>query len=115
MHDVIALTSILYGLVLIFSDHFFKWPPFLTKFLNDDLVGGLFILCGILIIVNVAYESNLKFDAFNLGLASGLFMLLTLLELLSDIFLHNSDKPWIATMCITLVIMIVAKRGETGV
>ena len=49
-HVILGIALIGIGLILIFNDYYFFWPPFATKFLNDDLIGGIFIVIGILII-----------------------------------------------------------------
>lgn len=49
-HIILGLALIGLGSILICNDLYFFWPPFATKFLNDDLIGGIFIIIGILII-----------------------------------------------------------------
>ena len=49
-HIILGLALVGVGLILICNDFYFFWPPFATKFLNDDLIGGIFIVIGILII-----------------------------------------------------------------
>lgn len=49
-HIILGLALIGVGLILICNDFYFFWPPFATKFLNDDLIGGTFVTVGILII-----------------------------------------------------------------
>ena len=49
-HIILGLALIGVGLILICNDFYFFWPPFATKFLNDDLIGGAFVTVGILII-----------------------------------------------------------------
>lgn len=49
-HIILGLALIGLGLILICNDLYFFWPPFVAKFLNDDLIGGIFIIIGILII-----------------------------------------------------------------
>lgn len=49
-HEILALGMILIGLILIFNDDYFFWPPFAVGFLNDDLVGGVFLVDGILLL-----------------------------------------------------------------
>lgn len=49
-HAILALCMIGIGLILICNDFYFFWPPFATAFLNDDLIGGIFLVVGILII-----------------------------------------------------------------
>lgn len=46
-HTILAVAMIGIGLILICNDFYFFWPPFATGFLNDDLVGGVFIATGI--------------------------------------------------------------------
>ena len=49
-HEILALAMIGIGLILICNDFYFFWPPFAVGFLNDDLVGGVFITDGILLL-----------------------------------------------------------------
>ncbi|MGN8864012.1 hypothetical protein ACTNET_03715 [Lactobacillus amylovorus] len=49
-HIILGLALVGVGLILICNDFYFFWPPFATKFLNDDLIGGIFIVIGTLII-----------------------------------------------------------------
>ena len=49
-HEILALGMVLIGLILIFNDDYFFWPPFMISFLNDDLVGGVFVVDGILLL-----------------------------------------------------------------
>ncbi|OYR97464.1 hypothetical protein [Lactobacillus taiwanensis] len=46
-HEILAFAMMGIGLILICNDFYFFWPPFAAGFLNDDLVGGLFIAIGI--------------------------------------------------------------------
>lgn len=49
-HIILGLALIGIGLILICNDFYFFWPPFATAFLNDDLIGGIFLAVGILVI-----------------------------------------------------------------
>ena len=49
-HIILGLALVGIGLILICNDFYFFWPPFATAFLNDDLIGGTFIVIGILVI-----------------------------------------------------------------
>lgn len=49
-HIILGLALVGIGLILIFNDYYFFWPPFVAQFLNDDLTGGLFIFVGSLLI-----------------------------------------------------------------
>lgn len=46
-HEILAFAMMGIGLILICNDYYFYWPPFAAGFLNDDLVGGIFIAIGI--------------------------------------------------------------------
>lgn len=49
-HIILGLALIGVGLILICNDSYFFWPPFAVGFLNDDLVGGVFLVDGILLL-----------------------------------------------------------------
>ena len=49
-HIILGLALVGIGLILICNDFYFFWPPFAASFLNDDLIGGIYIIIGILII-----------------------------------------------------------------
>ena len=49
-HEILAFAMMGIGLILICNDFYFFWPPFATAFLNDDLIGGIFLVVGILVI-----------------------------------------------------------------
>ena len=49
-HEILAFAMMGIGLILIFNDYYFFWPPFAVGFLNDYLVGGAFITDGILLL-----------------------------------------------------------------
>lgn len=50
-HETLAFAMLGIGLILICNDYYFFWPPFAAKALNDDLVGGVFVVMGILLLV----------------------------------------------------------------
>ena len=49
-HAILAVAMIGIGLILVCNDYYFFWPPFAAAFLNDDLIGGIFLVVGILVI-----------------------------------------------------------------
>lgn len=49
-HIVLGLALIGVGPILICNDFYFFWPPFAAKFLNDDLIGGIFMIIGFLVV-----------------------------------------------------------------
>lgn len=46
-HAILAVAMIGIGLILICNDFYFFWPPFAAGFLNDDLIGGIFVAIGV--------------------------------------------------------------------
>lgn len=50
-HETLGFAMLGIGLILICNDYYFFWPPFAAKALNDDLVGGVFVVMGILLLV----------------------------------------------------------------
>lgn len=46
-HIILGLALIGIGLILICNDYYFFWPPFAAGFLNDDLIGGIFVAIGV--------------------------------------------------------------------
>ena len=49
-HVILGVGLIGMGLILIFDDYYFFWPPFAVKVLNDDLIGGVFVVIGLLLL-----------------------------------------------------------------
>ena len=49
-HIILGLALIGVGSILICNDFYFFWPPFAAKFLNDDLIGGIFMIIGFLVV-----------------------------------------------------------------
>ena len=49
-HIILGLALVGISLILICNDFYFFWPPFAAAFLNDDLIGGIFLVVGILVI-----------------------------------------------------------------
>ena len=49
-HVILGLIEIAVGLILIFNDYYYFWPPQVAWVLNDDLCGGLGVIFGIMTI-----------------------------------------------------------------
>lgn len=45
-HIILGIALIGIGFILIFNDYYFFWPPFAVGVLNDDLIGGAFLVVG---------------------------------------------------------------------
>lgn len=57
-HIILGLALVGIGLILIFNDYYFFWPPFVAQFLNDDLTGGVFIFIGSLLVKWAVSDKN---------------------------------------------------------
>ena len=49
-HEFLAFAMIGLGLIFIFNKSYFFWPPFAVGILNDDLVGGIYVVIGVLLL-----------------------------------------------------------------
>lgn len=72
-HVILGVGLIGMGLILIFDDYYFFWPPFAAKVLNDDLIGGVFVVIGLLLLKWALGDRNsIDINHNLLVLASGL-------------------------------------------
>ncbi|TLF29012.1 hypothetical protein FEI10_14795, partial [Lacticaseibacillus casei] len=86
MHTVLAIGIVAIGLFLIINDHYFIWPPHYTDWLNDDIVGFLFVIDGLGIWGWVLWETQLAvINRLLLTTTSFLMSFLTILQLLTSI------------------------------
>lgn len=102
-HIILGLALIGVGLILICNDFYFFWPPFATKFLNDDLIGGIFIIVGILVI-KWALDNRNKIAANRnlLVITAGLLALEATAE-----FCHVSGHPHMITAGFLEVVVLL--------
>lgn len=49
-HTILAFAMMSIGIILLANNRYFFWPPFAVELLNDDLVGGIFLLDGALLL-----------------------------------------------------------------
>ena len=73
-HEILAFAMMGIGLILICNDFYFFWPPFAAGFLNDDLVGGLFIAIGIWLFSWAISDKNRNATNRNLLIATAGFL-----------------------------------------
>lgn len=89
-HEILALAMIGIGLLLISNDNYFFWPPFLVNFLNDDLIGGIFVVIGILIFKWAQSTSGKIYSNRNLLIiAAGLLAFASSAEFVLGVISHN--------------------------
>ncbi len=89
-HEILALAMIGIGLLLISNDNYFFWPPFLVNFLNDDLIGGVFVVIGILIFRWAQSTSGKIYSNRNLLIiAAGLLAFSSSAEFVLGAISHN--------------------------
>lgn len=89
-HEILAFAMIGIGLILICNDFYFFWPPFLVNFLNDDLIGGIFVVIGILIFKWAQSTSGKIYSNRNLLIiAAGLLAFASSAEFVLGVISHN--------------------------
>lgn len=108
---ILGIYFIANGLFFIFNDNYFKWPPSLVPFENDDLFGGAFILIGIGIFAAKIFDELKRFEPYIFGAASILQMFLAVIEFMHMLKLGLS-MPWIPNLCIALMIPVLASRSD---
>lgn len=112
-HAALAIGMVAIGLFLIINDHYFIWPPHYSDWLNDDIVGFLFVIDGLGIGGWVLWETqSAKNNQVLLSLTSFLMAFLTVLQFLTWVAtgLYTS---WISNLIITSFVLIVARRSDT--
>lgn len=113
MHTVLAIGIIAIGLFLIVNDHYFIWPPRYVAWLNDDIVGFLFVIDGIGIGGWVLWETQLAvINRLLLTTTSFLMSFLTILQLLTSIS-TGIYTSWISNAIITAFVLILARRSDS--
>ncbi|MHC3386068.1 hypothetical protein [Lacticaseibacillus paracasei] len=113
MHTVLAIGIAAIGLFLIINDHYFIWPPHYTDWLNDDIVGFLFVIDGIGIGGWVLWGIQLAaINRLLLTTTSFLMSFLTILQLLTSIS-TGIYTSWISNAIITAFVLILARRSDS--
>ncbi|WP_089122124.1 hypothetical protein, partial [Secundilactobacillus pentosiphilus] len=101
------------GFHLISHDQYFLWPPVIDGVANDDIVGGLFVIVGIVMLYWVFDDRrSVRLDHVLLIASSFLMCVLTLYQLMHWIVL-GIDMPWISNAALTAVIMVLASRSDS--
>lgn len=112
-HTALAIGMIAIGLFLIINDHYFTWPPHYSDWLNDDIVGFLFIIDGIGIGGWVLWETQLAaINRILLTAASFLMSFLTILQFLTSIS-TGIYLNWISSAIITAFVLVLARRSDS--
>lgn len=90
-HLILGYFTIALGLILIFNDHFYFWPPDQAPFYNSDFVGSWALFSGAGVIY-VAFEKKLPVKANFLWLLSecGFLGFETGLEFAHGVVSHNA-------------------------
>lgn len=112
-HAALAIGMIAIGLFLIINDHYFVWPPHYSDWLNDDIVGFLFVTDGLCIGGWVLWETQLAVtNRLLLTTTSFLMSFLTILQLLTSIS-TGIYSSWISNAIITAFVLILARRSDS--
>ena len=112
-HAALAIGMVAIGLFLIINDHYFIWPPHYSDWLNDDIVGFLFVIDGLGLGGWVLWETQLAVtNRLLLTTTSFLMAFLTVLQFLTWVAtgLYTS---WISNLIIASIVLIVARRSDT--
>lgn len=112
-HTALAIGMIAIGLFLIINDHYFIWPPHYSDWLNDDIVGFLFVIDGFGIESWVLGETQLAVaNRLLLTTTSFLMSFLTILQFLTSIS-TGIYSNWISNAIITAFVLILARRSDS--
>lgn len=112
-HTVLAIGMVAIGLFLIINDHYFIWPPHYSDWLNDDIVGFLFVIDGLGIGGWVLYQIQLAvINRLLLTTTSFLMSFLTILQFLTSIS-TGIYSNWISNAIITAFVLIIARRSDS--
>ena len=109
-HAALAIGMVAIGLFLIINDHYFIWPPHYSDWLNDDIVGFLFVIDGLVI---GGWETQLAVtNRLLLTTTSFLMSFLTMLQFLTSIS-TGIYSSWISNAIITAFVLILARRSDS--
>lgn len=112
-HAVLGLVELGIGIHLINHNEYFQWPPVIDGVANDDIVGGLFVLVGILMLFWVFdLHRSVRLDHAVLIASAFIMCVLTLYQFMHWIVL-GINMPWISNAALTAVIMILASRSDS--
>ena len=112
-HTTLAIGMIAIGFFLIINDYYFIWPPHYSDWLNDDIVGFLFIIDGLGIGGWVLWEKHLAtINRLLLTATSFLMSFLTILQFLTSIS-TGIYSNWISNAIITAFVLILARRSDS--
>ena len=102
-HIILGLALIGIGLILICNDFYFFWPPFAVAFLNDDLIGGIFIAIGVCLFKwAVSNKNKIAANRNLLVCTAGLLAFEAIAE-----FCHASGQPHMITAGFLEVIILL--------
>jgi uncharacterized membrane protein HdeD (DUF308 family) len=114
MHSILGLVLILTGVDLVMRDEYFVWPPAFSRAVNDNWVGSLYIIVGVMIIYWVFdRHQTARWDHVQLTAAAVLMTLLTVYQFV-HFFVLGLDMPWISNLAVTAYIVQLAKGSVSS-
>lgn len=114
-HLIIGSVLIGIGIYLIAHDFYFQWPPMVTPIANDDLFGGVYLICGMAILYWVfSKHHSPHLNSVLLTVAALLMAFLTLYQFLNFMFAGTDYMPWISNLALTAMIFTTADRSDSG-
>lgn len=116
-HFSLGIAEVIGGLVLIFNDYYFFYPPQLAQVLNDDLIGGFAIYFGIRTIKWALDDRDVIKINRNLLFFSAFFFGFEMISELIQALHHGSPtRLMVCGMAISLLIItfsIIKKSPKT--
>lgn len=78
---ILALIAIFEGFNLVFDNDYFLYPPYLRQEMNNDIIGGIAIITGVLMVCWCFNNKRTdKLNKFLLAFLSAFFMFETIAE-----------------------------------
>lgn len=116
LHTILATYMICTGFILLLNKTYFIWPPALTLFLNDDIIGFIGILDGLGVFYWASINSlNKRLNQLLLLTAGGFVSMLAFFEMGHAIFLGlpRMYVKAIDDIVVFLLIQYIAKHSVT--
>lgn len=113
MHSILGFGMVSIGIWLIANNRFFTWPPGFVETVNDDIWGGLFVICGLAHFLWVLDGTHsVRWNTVLLTITSGLMGFLTCYQFLTWTATGHYYS-WISNAIITAFVIVLARNSDT--
>lgn len=105
---ILALIAIFEGFNLVFDNDYFLYPPYLRQEMNNDIIGGIAIITGVLIVC-WCFNSHRtdKLNKFLLAFLSAFFMFETIAEVI-QIYAPQHNQHVITAGAVNFALFCIA-------